>query len=62
MYKCDLCKRSVKPNIKMERVVIETRPKTYPPVSRDGKYYYPKGYETVREIAVCPECLTLQGE
>lgn len=54
---CENCHK-VQPNrIKETKVVTETRRVTYPPVKeRDGRIRIPEGYETVRELKICPEC------
>lgn len=67
MYRCENCQNVVPPNTKAHRVVIETRLKRYPrreranKIKEDGKIRHIAdpggiGYETVREITVCPEC------
>lgn len=68
MYRCENCQNLVPPNTKVHRVVIETRLKRYPlrekvhkKINKEGKLVYVDdpggiGYETVREIIVCPDC------
>jgi len=53
MFKCEVCKKSIGPAISPTMVVVETREKFYPAPKdgRDGR-----GYETVKEIKVCPNC------
>jgi hypothetical protein len=67
MFKCESCQRVIGPQVSATRVVIETRPVTYPfrekahRIKIEGK---PKmiddpggvGQEIVREILVCPDC------
>ena len=67
MYKCEKCQNVVPAKTKAHRVVIETRKKRYPKrerankIKEDGKVKHiddpgGMGYETVREIIVCPDC------
>lgn len=62
MFICQGCKTVSKPREPKTLVVVQTRPMEYhnPP---DGPYVNPleqvisKGYETVKEIALCPPCV-----
>jgi hypothetical protein len=67
MYQCHLCKQIAPAGTRAHRIVLETRPRTYPfrravqRYARDGKRLYHDdpggtGYETVREVLVCAEC------
>ena len=60
MFKCDNGHLS-KPYEKMTRVVVETRPKVYRShtvITPDGPVTHNEGtgYETIREVTLCPEC------
>jgi hypothetical protein len=64
MFKCQLCKQVTPAKTKAQRIVLETRPRTYiiqPPKDKQKgprqespRIYY--GYETVREAIACPVC------
>jgi hypothetical protein len=73
MYKCELCKQIVPAHTPAHRLVITTRPKTYPSrhevnrVKSGGKVEWKddpggEGVEIVKEILVCPACAARQGE
>lgn len=53
MYRCDLCGKTSIPREPALKLVVETRPKTYPP-GNDGKLRH--GYEIVRELTCHPAC------
>lgn len=54
MYRCGICHVQVGPGVESQMVVIESRPKIYPP-AKDGRI--PTGHETVREVKACPSCV-----
>ena len=68
MYKCQICQQIVPAKTKAQRVVMETHPRRYPSrlwanrgVKEKVGIRYPHdmgglGYETVREVIVCPAC------
>jgi len=60
MFRCQLTGKCSKPGEKMQRVVVQTRPKTYTERRNiDGEWKMIEvgsGYETVREL-----CLTEDG-
>ncbi len=67
MYQCELCKKVTPPGTKAHRVVVETRPRTYPPQlkrqwigAKPIKDYMfgrtGEGWEIVREVMACPDC------
>ena len=64
MFTCQLCKQVTPARTKAQRIVLETRPRTYknlPKLIRTTKTltvvrYDSTGYETVREAIACPVC------
>ena len=56
MYVCEICNTQTEPNVPCHVIQAETRDKTYParPGANDPGG---SGYETVREIRVCPSCV-----
>lgn len=60
MYKCEKCGKITKPHEKLNRLVIQTRDKTYVNkfIDKNGKECekITKGYEIAKEINVCKEC------
>ena len=52
-YQCEKCKATQPHGTPSNRIVVETREKVYP---RRGDDPGGKGFETVREMVVCPEC------
>ncbi|MFT3710968.1 MAG: hypothetical protein QM817_25360 [Archangium sp.] len=75
MYRCEQCKEVVGPRISIERVVVETRPVTYPFRKEVNRARNPKngklvwvddeggeGHETVRELALCARCAAAARE
>jgi hypothetical protein len=69
MYRCEQCKEVVGPRIPLERVVVETRPVTYPFRKEVNRARHPRsgrliwvddeggeGHETVRELVMCARC------
>ena len=57
MYKCERCGQSTAPGDKMEKIVTETRSKVYMAKNKRGREYEAgRGWEIVKEIAVCPQC------
>jgi hypothetical protein len=67
MYRCDQCHELVLPNTPAHRVIVETRPVTYP-YRREANKFTRKhknelrddpggtGAEIVRERTLCPTC------
>jgi len=51
MFVCESCGEQVPSGVKQHKKVIQTRKKVY----TNGKKVT-TGYETVREIGVCPKC------
>lgn len=49
MFTCQKCGRTVGPRVPMNKLVVKKRKKTYP----EGT----TGYETVKELSVCKECM-----
>ena len=58
MFYCELCKRHSKPGDKAVWVVIERRPKEY----RDRTGKRSVGWESVKEVKACAECVAKQGQ
>ena len=64
MFKCQLCKQVTPARTKAQRIVLETRSRTYPLLppkpkkkgESDEPRTNPVGYETVREAIACPVC------
>ena len=57
MYKCESCGKTTALSEKMERVVTERRDRVYTAVDRRGREYEQgRGWEIVKEIAVCKSC------
>lgn len=73
MFNCNKCKKAIGPGVRENKVVVETRAKTYPEryakTGTDGERgergFHTKakvidkggsGFETVREVALCPDC------
>jgi hypothetical protein len=68
MYRCELCKEVVAPNVPSHRVTIETREVRYPyraganrPAPQAKKHEKRddpggSGREIVREVMACPRC------
>jgi hypothetical protein len=68
MYTCQKCGQTVPRRVPAHRLAIETRERSYPfrpkanrKIYVDKKWITPDdpggtGYETVREIVVCPAC------
>ncbi|MEP6988148.1 MAG: hypothetical protein ABI970_21270 [Chloroflexota bacterium] len=61
MFKCQLCKQVTSARTKAQRIVLETRSRTYKnPINTYNKhgesYYETTGHETVREFIACPVC------
>jgi hypothetical protein len=52
-FKCDYCSNAQPNGIKPNKVVVETRIKTYP-ATKDGKF--PTGTEIVKEVDLCRDC------
>jgi hypothetical protein len=73
MFICRGCNDSVGPRISRILVPIKTRPASYP-FRKDANHRKiggkldkkpdkgGQGYETVKEIALCPDCLTRREE
>jgi len=66
MFKCAVTKRTTRPGEKMNRVVVETRPKVYTEwIKEDGiwtEIEVGRGYETVKEIPVSDAGLRMLEE
>lgn len=58
MYNCDICTKTTKSGEKQNKVIIETREKTYYNTDKYGKEKISKGWEIVNEINVCDKCLS----
>jgi hypothetical protein len=52
-FRCEICNQPQKPGTKPKIVVVKTRHQEYYDETT-GHYTY--GYETEKEIKVCPEC------
>jgi hypothetical protein len=58
-FRCEICKKIQGNGTKASKIVTAVKNVTYPIVKdRDGKIKIPVGYETVKELVVCPECAT----
>ncbi len=56
-FKCEVCRETQNHGVKANKQVVEIRKVTYPTVKKkDGNIVIPEGFETVRELDVCPEC------
>ena len=62
MYKCERCNKTSKTGDKLNKIVVQTREKTY--LNPDGfdkqgklKYKISYGNEIVKELNVCNECI-----
>ena len=67
MYRCEICKHLIGPNIPSHKVVVETRPATYP-VRREANHFTKNrkvekrddpggsGFEIAREVIACANC------
>lgn len=58
MYNCDICTQATKSGEKQNKVIIETREKTYYNTDKYGKEKISKGWEIIKEINVCDKCLS----
>ena len=57
MYYCDKCNELSQPSEPLNRVVTQTRNKTYEHVNTlTGEPFYTEGYETVQEQQYCTKC------
>lgn len=59
MYRCDKCYKNSKVGEKENKVVTQTRKRSYQYRIKTRKGYRTKtseGYETVREIKICGDC------
>jgi len=64
MYICKICGTSSNPGEKQTLKVVKTRPTSYKHmkvINRKKVEIVTRGYETVKEIPVCPRCLK-EGE
>lgn len=52
MYKCALCRKTTQPREQMNKLILEKRYIVYPNGAR--------GWEIVREMAICYSCATMQ--
>lgn len=60
MFKCGICKKTQPPQTKLIRRVVEARDVKYAIHDVEGGLVKTtRGYETVREVNVCPKCATL---
>ncbi|MDD4779091.1 MAG: hypothetical protein PHT02_00610 [Tissierellia bacterium] len=58
-FRCQKCNEVQVDGTKETKVVTEVRKVIYPTVKDSyGKYRTPEGFETVKELTVCPECAT----
>jgi hypothetical protein len=67
MYRCEICKTLVGPNVPSHKVVVEIRPVQYPH-RRDANHFTKNrkiekrddpggsGVEIAREVIACPRC------
>jgi len=67
MYRCEICRNLISPNVPSHNVVVETRPVQYPQ-RRDANRFTKNrkvekrddpggsGVEIVREVIACPAC------
>jgi hypothetical protein len=58
MFKCNNCGGQQAPGVKPQKAVIERRDKVYTD-KKDAKKIIGKGWEIVRELALCGECREL---
>jgi hypothetical protein len=56
MFICGMCKTVTKAHEIQTKIVLERRPKTYPPQPHDNPGG--QGWEIVREVGVCKKCVT----
>lgn len=56
MFRCGLCGEVTPPKTREKKIPLETREVVYPPVVRGNEGYAPEGWETVKEVSVCPAC------
>lgn len=58
MFKCQDCGAQMPAGQPENRIVVESRPCTYPPVTKNKsrRFFRPEGWEIVREDKVCPDC------
>lgn len=57
MFKCASCETNIGPHVSPTRVVIETRTKLYPP-REEANDPGGVGVEVVKEVNVCPTCVS----
>jgi len=69
MYRCEICRNLIGPNVPSHKVIVETRAVAYP-FRREANRFIRKrkaekrddpgggGVEIVREAIVCPNCAT----
>ena len=56
-FRCENCKVAQPAGTKINKVVSEVRRVKYPQVkSKDGSVRIPEGFETVKELDLCPIC------
>lgn len=60
-FKCQNCNKVQPEGTKPTKIVTEVRAVTYPPVEFYGKVKIPTGYETVKELNMCPACASREG-
>lgn len=60
-FKCDHCGKSVVSGIPAKQIVVETRPRKYTAMGKDGIHVV-TGHETVREVKVCPDVVFQDGK
>jgi DNA-directed RNA polymerase subunit RPC12/RpoP len=59
-FKCQNCGKDQLAGTKETKVVTEVRNVNYPAVKDSyGKVRIPTGFETVKEMVICPECSKL---
>ena len=67
MYRCEFCNATIPANTPSRRVVVETRPRTYPYRPEANKFLKKRkiekrddpgghGTEIARELIACPSC------
>ncbi len=67
MYRCEICQKVAPARTKAARIVVETRPRSYPFRPRANRFVHERkveyrddpggsGYEIVREVTACPDC------
>lgn len=63
-YICDNCGKNTPPNVPCNKLVVETRPKTYVQVHKDKAGFVREtrthGTEIVKEAKLCSSCFTLK--